>query len=64
VDVKVNVIDTRTNTVMLQTSQTIRDVFELAQNSAEFAPGDTPAMDRLARRFASSLVASILHAKP
>ena len=40
-----------------------REVFELGQNSAEFVPEDPAAVDRLARRFASSLVASLLHRK-
>jgi hypothetical protein len=43
---------------------TFREVFDLAQNSADYVPEDSMAMDRLSRRFASSLVAAILHAKP
>ena len=63
VDLKVNVVDTRTNLVLFQNDHlTFRDAFELGQNGPEYVPEDAAAMDRLARRFASSLVSSILHA--
>jgi hypothetical protein len=65
VDMSVRLIDTRTGAVVFQNDHwTFREVFELAQVSADYVPEDTAAMDRLARRFASSLVASMLHAKP
>ncbi len=65
VDVNVKLTDTKTGAVLFQSNRwTFRDVFELAQNSSGFVPEDTPAIDRLARRFASSLVASVLRAKP
>ena len=65
VDLKINVTDTRTKAVVFQNDHwTFREPFELAQSPADYAPEDSQAMDRLARRFASSLVASILHAKP
>ena len=65
VDMKVSLTDRRTGTIVFQNDHwTFREVFELAQNSAEFVPEDTVAMDRLGRRFAASLVATILHAKP
>lgn len=65
VDMNVTLTDKRTNAVVFrQEHWTFRDVFELGQNSTEFVPEDTLAMDRLSRRFASSLVAAILHAKP
>jgi sensor domain CHASE-containing protein len=64
VDLKVTLTDTRTGAVVFQNDRwTFRDVFELAQNSAEYISEDTAAMDRLARRFASSLVASMMHTK-
>ena len=57
--------NSKTGAVMFQNERwTFRDVFELAQNSGEFVPEDTVALERLARRFASSLIASVLHAKP
>lgn len=65
VDLSVRVTDTQTGSVIFQNDRwTFREVFELAQNSGEFVPEDTAAIDRLARRFASSLVASVLHRKP
>jgi len=64
VDLNVRLTDTKTGKVLFQNDRwTFRDVFELAQNSAEFVPEDTPALERLARRFASSLVASVVHAR-
>jgi hypothetical protein len=64
VDFNVNVVDKRTNTTIFQNDNwTFRDVFELAQNSAEYVPEDGAALDRLSRRFASALVDSMLHSK-
>lgn len=65
VDLKVRLTDTRTGAVVFENERwTFREVFELAQNSSEFVLEDTAAVDRLARRFASSLVASMLHRRP
>jgi hypothetical protein len=64
VDLKVNVIDKRTNKVVFQNDNwTFREVFELAENSAEYVPEDSAALDRLSKRFAAALVDSMLHAK-
>ena len=64
VDLNVRLTDSQTGAVLFQSERwTFREVFELAQDSAEFVPEDTAALERLARRFASSLVASVLHAK-
>ena len=64
VDLSVRVSDTQTGKVLFQNERwTFRDVFELAQNSSDFVPEDPAAVERLARRFASSLVASMLHSK-
>ncbi len=64
VDVRVKVLDTRTNKILFSNERwTFREPFDLAQTSAEYVPEDPVAMDRLSRRFASSLVAAILHAK-
>ena len=64
VDLNVRLTETKTGKVIFQNDRwTFREVFELAQNSPEFVPEDTPALERLARRFASSLVATVLHAK-
>ena len=65
VDLAIRVTDSRTGTVLLQNELwTFREIFELAQNSEAFVPEDTAAFDRLARRFASSLVASLLASNP
>ena len=65
VDLNVRLTDSGTGQVLFQNDRwTFRDVFELAQNSSDFVPEDTAAVDRLARRFASSLVASLLSARP
>jgi len=63
VDVSIRVTDNRTGKVLFQNDRwSFREVFELSQSSSEFVPEDTAALDRLARRFASSLVASLMHA--
>jgi outer membrane lipopolysaccharide assembly protein LptE/RlpB len=64
IDLNVRLTDTKTGKILFQNNRwTFREVFELAQNSAEFVPEDTAALERLARRFASSLVASVMYAK-
>ncbi len=63
VDIGIRVTDSRTGKVLFQNDRwSFREVFELSQSSSEFVPEDTAALDRLARRFASSLVASLMHA--
>jgi lipopolysaccharide assembly LptE-like protein len=64
VDIGVRLTDTRTGKVVFQNDHwTFRDVFELSQNSAEFVPEDPAALNRLAQRFATSLVAGVMHSK-
>jgi hypothetical protein len=64
VDLRVRVSETQTGKVLFQNDRwTFRDVFELAQNSGDFVPEDPAAVERLARRFASTLVASVMHSK-
>ena len=65
VDLNVRLTDTTTGKILFQSDRwTFRDVFELAQKPDEFVMEDTAATDRLARRFASTFVASVLHSKP
>jgi len=65
VDMSVRLTDSSTGKVLFQNDRwTFREVFELAQNSSDFVPEDTPAVERLARRFATTLVASVLSARP
>jgi len=64
VDMNVRVTETKTGKVLFRNDRfSFRDVYELAQSSSEFVPEDPAALDRLARRFASSLVASVMHTK-
>ena len=64
VDMKVIVIDKKSGKELYRNDRfTYRDVFELAQNSADFVPEDTAAQERLAGRFASSLISTLMHAK-
>jgi outer membrane lipopolysaccharide assembly protein LptE/RlpB len=64
VDLKVLVTDTKTGKELFRNDRfTYREVFELAQTSGDFVREDPAAMDRLSRRFASSIVATLLHAK-
>jgi outer membrane lipopolysaccharide assembly protein LptE/RlpB len=64
VDLKVRIVETKGGKVLFQNDRfTFRDVFELSQNSGEFVPEDSAALDRLSQRFASSLVAAIIHSK-
>jgi hypothetical protein len=63
VEIKVRMTDN--GRVVFQNDRWVfRETFELAQNSGEFVLEDTAAIDRLARRFAASLVASMLYANP
>lgn len=65
VDMSVRLTESSTGKVLFQNDRwTFREVFELAQTSSDFVPEDTPAVERLARRFASTLVASVLSARP
>jgi outer membrane lipopolysaccharide assembly protein LptE/RlpB len=64
VDLNVRVTETQTGKVVFQNDRwSFRELFELSQTSADFVPEDPAALDRLARRFASSLVASMMHSK-
>jgi hypothetical protein len=64
-DLSVRLTDSATGAVLFQNDRlTFREVFELAQNSSDFVPEDTAALERLSRQFASSLVASVLSARP
>jgi hypothetical protein len=64
VDLSVRVTETQTGKVLFRNDRfTFREVFELAQTSVDFVPEDTAAQERLARHFASYLVASFMHSK-
>jgi len=64
VDLKLQMTDTNSGKILFRNDRfTFREVFELSQSSADFAPEDIPAMERLSRRFAESVVATLMHAK-
>ena len=64
VDVSVRIREAQTGKILFQNDRwTFREVFELAQHSSEFVPEDPAAVERLARRFASTVVASLLNSK-
>lgn len=62
VDVGVRMTDSTDGSVLFENPRwTFREVFELSNDSEEFVPEDTAAMERLARRFAESLVAALFN---
>jgi len=62
VELKILVKDVATGAELFRNdSMTFRDSFQLSQTQADFVLEDPAAMDRLASRFASSFVASLLH---
>ena len=65
VQLKVVVTDTQTKKVLFQNDAwDYRDSFQLSSTAGDFVPEDPAALERLADRFASSLVASLLHNQP
>ena len=65
VALSVRVTDTADGSILFQNDRwTFSEVFELSNNSVEFVPEDSAAIDRLAGQFASSLVASLNYANP
>ena len=65
VELAVRMVEGRDNRVLFANDRwTFREVFELSNDSEEFLPEDTAAVERLARRFARSLVASLVQAQP
>jgi outer membrane lipopolysaccharide assembly protein LptE/RlpB len=64
VNISVRMTDTSDGSVVFENPfWTFREVFEVSNSSEAFVPEDTAAMDRLARRFAESLVAALFNAK-
>jgi hypothetical protein len=60
VDLGVTIKDGKTGQILHQSRESMNAPFELARSSTDFVPEDSAALDRLARRFASTLVASLL----
>jgi outer membrane lipopolysaccharide assembly protein LptE/RlpB len=64
VDMNIRLTDTQTGKVVFQNDHwSFREIFELAQSSSDFVPEDPAALERMARRFASSFVATVMHSK-
>lgn len=65
VQMKVLVTDMSTGKVLFRNDNwDFRDSFQLSPTAGDFVPEDPAALERLADRFASSLVASLLHQQP
>lgn len=62
---KYSVTETATGKVLLQNnSMILRETFQLSQNPGDFVPEDPAALERLAGRFASAVVANLVHRTP
>ena len=62
---KVSITETATGKVLFENpSMTFRETFQLSRNPGDFVPEDPAAVDRLASRFASSVVAFLVHRQP
>jgi hypothetical protein len=65
VDVSVRLREVPAGEILFQNERwTFREVFEVSNVSEEFVPEDAAAIERLARQFAGSLVASVFYANP
>ena len=62
ITVKVVVTEPSTGkTLFRNDSMTFRDSFQLSQTAGDFVPEDPAALNRIAERFASSIVAALVH---
>ena len=62
VSLKVLVTETETGKTLLENdAMAFRENFQISQNAGEFVPEDPAALERLAARFASAVVASLVH---
>jgi outer membrane lipopolysaccharide assembly protein LptE/RlpB len=59
---RVSVTETATGKALFQNSSMVfRETFQLSQNAGDFVPEDPAALERLAGRFASAVVANLVH---
>jgi outer membrane lipopolysaccharide assembly protein LptE/RlpB len=59
---KVSVTEAATGKALYENnSMVFRETFQLSQNAGDFVPEDPAALERLANRFASAVVASLVH---
>jgi hypothetical protein len=62
---KVSITETATGKVLFENANMpFRETFQLSRNPGDFVPEDPAAVDRLASRFASAVVASLVHRQP
>lgn len=62
VGLKVVVTETATGKTLLQNdSMSFRESFQLSSDAGQFVPEDPAALDRLGTRFASAIVAALVH---
>ena len=65
VTLKVVVTESATSKALFRNdSMTFLDTFQLSQTAGDFVPEDPAALDRLAARFASAIVADLVHRTP
>jgi len=65
VDLKIVITEVQSGKVLYRNDDwTFHENFELAPNSADFVPEEPAAVERVARTFASSLVAALLNSTP
>jgi hypothetical protein len=59
---KVSVTETATGKALFQNNGMVfRETFQLSQNPGDFVPEDPAAIERLAGKFASAVVANLVH---
>lgn len=64
-NLKVRVTESATGKVLFEnSSMPFRETFQLSQNAGDFVPEDPAAVERLASRFASAVVSSLVHRQP
>jgi hypothetical protein len=64
-NMKVSITETATGKVLFENANMpFRETFQLSRNPGDFVPEDPAAVDRLASRFASAVVASLVHRQP
>jgi hypothetical protein len=65
VDLKIVITDSKSGAVLFRNERmSFREIFQLARNPADFVPEDPAAFDRLASKFASAVVAALVHRNP
>jgi len=64
IQMKVSVTEAATGKVLFRNdTMAFRDYFQLSPNSNDFVPEDPAALSRMAERFASTIVAALVHTR-